>query len=148
MHKTYFGPKKKVNLIFIFGFSAELVAKDRIEYNDLVDSIKADSVSCSSEQKMETSNEAKGDYFVWCFFFTSLSIMSHDQLFAYLFFFSSRVSTNLLCFQNQKDSRKDSRDLNDPIVRLKRDCVGIMAAFRINKPFRHIVIVANTHLYW
>jgi CCR4-NOT transcription complex subunit 6 len=23
-----------------------------------------------------------------------------------------------------------------------------MAAFRINKPFQHIVIVANTHLYW
>uniref|UniRef100_A0A1J3JZQ4 Carbon catabolite repressor protein 4-like protein 4 n=1 Tax=Noccaea caerulescens TaxID=107243 RepID=A0A1J3JZQ4_NOCCA len=84
---------------------AELVAKDRIEYNDLVDSIKADSVSCSSEQKIETSNEAK-------------------------------------------DSRKDSRDLNDPVVRLKRDCVGIMAAFRIIKPFRQIVIVANTHLYW
>ncbi|CAL9216983.1 unnamed protein product [Arabidopsis halleri] len=90
--------------IFYKPSCAELVTKERIEYNDLVDSIKADSVSCS-EQKIETSNEGK-------------------------------------------DSRKDSRDLNDPLVRLKRDCVGIIAAFRINKPFHHIVIVANTHLYW
>ncbi|KAM7277345.1 hypothetical protein ACFE04_019211 [Oxalis oulophora] len=41
-----------------------------------------------------------------------------------------------------------SRDLNDPRVRLKRDCVGIMAAFEIKEPFHHVVIVANTHLYW
>ncbi|KAH0911086.1 hypothetical protein HID58_034407 [Brassica napus] len=85
---------------------AELVAKERIEYNDLLDSVKADSV-----QETETSNESKGD-------------------------------------EHAKDSRKDSRDLNDPLVRLKRDCVGIMAAFKINKPFHHVVIVANTHLYW
>ncbi|CAH8331323.1 unnamed protein product [Eruca vesicaria subsp. sativa] len=89
---------------------AELVAKERIEYNDLLDSVKADSVSCSA-QETETSNESKGD-------------------------------------EKAKDSRKDSRDLSDPLVRLKRDCVGIMAAFRISKPFHHIVIVANTHLYW
>ncbi|XP_023645562.1 carbon catabolite repressor protein 4 homolog 4 [Capsella rubella] len=96
--------------IFYKPSCAELVTKERIEYNDLVDSLKADSVTCS-EQKIETSNEGKGD-------------------------------------AKAKDSRKDSRDLNDPLVRLKRDCVGIMAAFRINKPFHHIVIVANTHLYW
>ncbi|XP_033135671.1 glucose-repressible alcohol dehydrogenase transcriptional effector isoform X2 [Brassica rapa] len=86
--------------IFYKPSCAELVAKERIEYNDLLDSVKADSV-----QETETSNESK-------------------------------------------DSRKDSRDLNDPLVRLKRDCVGIMAAFKINKPFHHVVIVANTHLYW
>ncbi|KAL0854611.1 hypothetical protein Bca101_059763 [Brassica carinata] len=90
--------------IFYKPSCAELVTKERIEYNDLLDSVKADSVSCN-EQKIETSNEAK-------------------------------------------DSGKDSRDLNDPQVRLKRDCVGLMAAFRINKPYHHIVIVANTHLYW
>ncbi|XP_013584071.1 carbon catabolite repressor protein 4 homolog 4 isoform X2 [Brassica napus] len=86
--------------IFYKPSCAELVAKERIEYNDLLDSVKADSV-----QETETSNESK-------------------------------------------DSRKDSRDLNDPLVRLKRDCVGIMAAFKINKPFHQVVIVANTHLYW
>jgi CCR4-NOT transcription complex subunit 6 len=46
--------------IFYKPSCAELVTKERIEYNDLVDSIKADSVSCS-EQKIETSNEGKGD---------------------------------------------------------------------------------------
>ncbi|KAJ0230992.1 Carbon catabolite repressor protein 4 4 [Hirschfeldia incana] len=87
--------------IFYKPSCAEVVAKERIEYNDLLDSVKANSVSCS-EQETEKA----------------------------------------------KDSGKDSRDLNDPLVRLKRDCVGIMAAFRINEPFHHIVIVANTHLYW
>ncbi|CAN8303743.1 unnamed protein product [Cochlearia groenlandica] len=90
--------------IFYKPSCAELITKERIEYNDLVDSLKA-------EQKIETSNETKSD-------------------------------------EKAKDSRKESRDLNDPLVRLKRDCVGIMAAFRISKPFHHIVIVANTHLYW
>ncbi|KAF8052508.1 hypothetical protein N665_1550s0004 [Sinapis alba] len=96
--------------IFYKPSCAELVAKERIEYNDLLDTVKADSVSCS-EQETETSNEANRD-------------------------------------EKAKDSRKDSRDLSDPLVRLKRDCVGVMAAFRINEPFHHIVIVANTHLYW
>ncbi|KAG5389025.1 hypothetical protein IGI04_030566 [Brassica rapa subsp. trilocularis] len=88
--------------IFYKPSCAELVTKERIEYNDLLD-----------EQKIETSNEAKGD----------------DK-------------------EAKEHSGKDSHDLNDPQVRLKRDCVGIMAAFRINKPFHHMVIVANTHLYW
>ncbi|KAH9753865.1 Carbon catabolite repressor protein 4 [Citrus sinensis] len=48
---------------------------------------------------------------------------------------------------SKKDSR-DHGDLNDPYVRLKRDCVGIMAAFRLKGPFDHVVIVATTHLYW
>ena len=47
-----------------------------------------------------------------------------------------------------KTTLADRGDPNDPRVRLKRDCVGIMAAFRLKKPFHHVVIVANTHLYW
>lgn len=39
-------------------------------------------------------------------------------------------------------------DPNDPHVRLKRDCVGVMAAFKLKDPSQHFVIVANTHLYW
>lgn len=39
-------------------------------------------------------------------------------------------------------------DPNDPRVRLKRDCVGIMAAFKLKDPFHHVVILANTHIYW
>nr|XP_043628127.1 carbon catabolite repressor protein 4 homolog 4 [Erigeron canadensis] len=42
----------------------------------------------------------------------------------------------------------DRGDPNDPYVRLKRDCVGIMAAFKFKKPHQHYVIVANTHIYW
>ncbi|CAM8883136.1 unnamed protein product [Rhodiola kirilowii] len=37
---------------------------------------------------------------------------------------------------------------SDPRVRLKRDCVGIMAAFRLKDPSHHLVVVANTHIYW
>ncbi|KAF8402344.1 hypothetical protein HHK36_013298 [Tetracentron sinense] len=47
-----------------------------------------------------------------------------------------------------KDGSGDHEDLNDPRVRLKRDCVGIMAAFKLRDPSHHLVIVANTHLYW
>lgn len=42
---------------------------------------------------------------------------------------------------------EDRGDPNDPRVRLKRDCVGIMAAFRLKDTLHH-VIVANTHIYW
>jgi hypothetical protein len=48
---------------------------------------------------------------------------------------------------SSKSTLEDHGDPNDPRVRLKRDCVGIMAAFRLkNTP--HHVIVANTHIYW
>lgn len=46
-----------------------------------------------------------------------------------------------------KNSRADRGDINDPCVRLKRDSVGIMAAFRLKDPC-HLIIVANTHIYW
>lgn len=48
----------------------------------------------------------------------------------------------------QKDNDGHRGDPNDPRVRLKRDCVGIMAAFKLKDPSQHVVIVANTHLYW
>ncbi|KAF3449236.1 hypothetical protein FNV43_RR09964 [Rhamnella rubrinervis] len=47
-----------------------------------------------------------------------------------------------------KGSPPDHGDSNDPRVRLKRDCVGIMAAFKLKDSYNHVVIVANTHLYW
>lgn len=37
---------------------------------------------------------------------------------------------------------------NDPRVRLKRDCVGLLAAFKLKDPCDHILIVANTHIFW
>lgn len=39
-------------------------------------------------------------------------------------------------------------DPNDPRVRLKRDCVAILAAFRIIEAPSKLVILGNTHLYW
>lgn len=39
-------------------------------------------------------------------------------------------------------------DGNDPRVRLKRDCVGIMAAFRFLDGPQHLLLLTNTHLYW
>ncbi|PWA26319.1 DNAse I-like superfamily protein [Artemisia annua] len=48
----------------------------------------------------------------------------------------------------QGTSSKDYGDPNDPYVRLKRDCVGIMAAFKFKEPYEHYVIVANSHIYW
>ncbi|KAK4557318.1 hypothetical protein RGQ29_007186 [Quercus rubra] len=47
-----------------------------------------------------------------------------------------------------KKAPEDHGDPNDPRVRLKRDCVGIMAAFKLKDLPDHVVIVANTHLYW
>ncbi|CAL9776632.1 unnamed protein product [Musa acuminata subsp. burmannicoides] len=43
-------------------------------------------------------------------------------------------------------SRKHQSD--DPHVRLKRDCVGLLAAFQLNDSSNHIIVVANTHIYW
>lgn len=48
----------------------------------------------------------------------------------------------------EKGAEKDRGDPNDPRVRLKRDCVGIMAAFRLKNLSQHLIIIANTHLYW
>ncbi|XP_076909173.1 carbon catabolite repressor protein 4 homolog 4-like [Bidens hawaiensis] len=51
--------------------------------------------------------------------------------------------------QKEKASDTNNRgDPNDSYVRLKRDCVGIMAAFKFKYPYQHYVIVTNTHIYW
>lgn len=39
-------------------------------------------------------------------------------------------------------------DPNDPRVRLKRDCVAILAAFRMLEAPNKCLILGNTHLYW
>ncbi|GAA0187464.1 mRNA polyadenylation factor [Lithospermum erythrorhizon] len=55
----------------------------------------------------------------------------------------SKTDTDL---ENTKGG--DRGDPNDPRVRMKRDCVGVMAAFKINGPSDHHLIVANTHIFW
>ena len=57
-----------------------------------------------------------------------------------------------LCITNQLtvglDVNTDRGDPNDPKVRLKRDCIGIMAAFRVPQALDNIFLLANTHIYW
>ncbi|CAO2827317.1 unnamed protein product [Amaranthus hypochondriacus] len=48
----------------------------------------------------------------------------------------------------EKGAKESHGDLNDPRVRLKRDCVGTMAAFRLKNFSQDLIIIANTHLYW
>uniref|UniRef100_A0A7N0VBX1 Endonuclease/exonuclease/phosphatase domain-containing protein n=2 Tax=Kalanchoe fedtschenkoi TaxID=63787 RepID=A0A7N0VBX1_KALFE len=85
---------------------AELVFEERIEYNDLVDSVNEETITLDVEPSTNTKAPA------------------------------------------QKDVHPDRGDPDDPRVRLKRDCVGIMAAFRLKDPTHHLVVVANTHIYW
>ncbi|GJW84771.1 DNAse I-like superfamily protein [Tanacetum coccineum] len=48
----------------------------------------------------------------------------------------------------QGKNSQDHGDPDDPYVRLKHDCVAIMAAFKFKEPYEHYVIVANSHIYW
>lgn len=73
----------------------------------------------------------------WSFHCPSLSMLV-------AYFLNDRFSGS----SSKNNTSEDHGDLNDPYVRLKRDCVGIMAAFRLKGPFDHVVILANTHLYW
>ncbi|MCO5590468.1 hypothetical protein L7F22_044438 [Adiantum nelumboides] len=49
---------------------------------------------------------------------------------------------------NDESRDIDRGDPNDPRVRLKRDCVGIIAAFRTFHALDRTFIIANTHIYW
>ncbi|KAL3651007.1 hypothetical protein CASFOL_007410 [Castilleja foliolosa] len=99
----------------IFYKQNKLVIEEKIDYNDLVNTVedpKTLSVDENGKSQVgDNKEESKADI-------------------------------------EQKDSQVDRGDPNDPRVRLKRDCVGIMAAFRLNNPTCHHVIIANTHLYW
>jgi len=58
------------------------------------------------------------------------------------------VFLSLFPDKNAKTDNSKRGDPNDPRVRLKRDCVGLLAAFKLSDPCDHILIVANTHIYW
>ncbi|KAI9177359.1 hypothetical protein LWI28_014169 [Acer negundo] len=110
------GQKRDGCGIFYKQNRSELLLQERIEYNDLVNSIQDEVVSCDDEQ---SNMLAKGN-----------KDAPKDGS------------------SHQNDTSKNHGDLSDPCVRLKRDCVGIMAAFRLKSPFDHVIVVANTHLYW
>uniref|UniRef100_A0A1D1XVK6 Carbon catabolite repressor protein 4 4 n=2 Tax=Anthurium amnicola TaxID=1678845 RepID=A0A1D1XVK6_9ARAE len=103
--------------IFYKPSSAELILKEEIEYNDLINFVHSGS---------DDGDNIKADL--------SRLTLSDDSSVEDL---SESINPN-----------DDLKDPNDPRVRLKRDCVGIMAAFRLNNSSHHLVIVANTHIYW
>ncbi|XP_017973266.1 PREDICTED: carbon catabolite repressor protein 4 homolog 4 isoform X1 [Theobroma cacao] len=110
------GQKRDGCGIFYKNNCAELLGKETIEYNDLVD-LLLDETSLSADKQNETLADGNN----------GAHAMNDSPV---------------------KSSPECRGDPNDPHVRLKRDCVGIMAAFRLKDPFHRVVILANTHLYW
>ncbi|GKA11975.1 hypothetical protein Tco_0691521, partial [Tanacetum coccineum] len=49
---------------------------------------------------------------------------------------------------DNKGQGQNSKDRGLPYFWLKRDNVGIMAAFKFKEPCERYVIVANSHLHW
>ncbi|KAK6158598.1 hypothetical protein DH2020_005912 [Rehmannia glutinosa] len=103
--------------IFYKQNNAELVIEEKIDYNDLVDTVEDGKTS-----SMDNSDK--------------------------LLVGGNKKEPKAVSDLELKDSQGDRGDPNDPRVRLKRDCVGIMAAFRLKNPSCHHLIIANTHLYW
>nr|ACR38125.1 unknown [Zea mays] len=102
------GDKRDGCGIFYKPKSAELVQKEVILYNDLVEKyVPSDNVNSA----LENNSSAEED-------------------------------------KNAKPDNSKRGDPNDPRVRLKRDCVGLLAAFKLSDPCDQILIVANTHIYW
>ncbi|KAH9320714.1 hypothetical protein KI387_015353, partial [Taxus chinensis] len=104
--------------IFYKREQTELLSEEVIQYNDLVPAGEVPVESCDGKDK-ETSTRTSRD--------ASPIKMSGSQ------------ETNL---------PNDRGDPNDPRVRLKRDCVGLLTAFKLTKPPHHVIIIANTHIYW
>ncbi|XP_062231276.1 carbon catabolite repressor protein 4 homolog 4-like [Phragmites australis] len=102
------GDKRDGCGIFYRPKSAELVQKEGIHYNDLVE-IYAPSDHVNNAPSNNFSPEEE---------------------------------------MNPKSDNNKRGDPNDPRVRMKRDCVGLLAAFKLSDPCDHILIVANTHIYW
>ncbi|XP_059663062.1 carbon catabolite repressor protein 4 homolog 4-like isoform X2 [Cornus florida] len=110
------GQKRDGCGIFYKHNSTELVLEEKIEYNDLANSIQDGTTSGIDKDNDKLASGNK-----------------------------DAEPQDGLALKNIQGNRGDP---NDPRVRLKRDCVGIMAAFKLKDPSHHIIIVANTHLYW
>ncbi|WCJ20532.1 CCR4-NOT transcription complex subunit 6-like [Euphorbia peplus] len=112
------GQKRDGCGIFYNNNCADLILEDRIEYNDLVSFVEDE--SCATGDKSADTCT------------TGSEVKNNEH----------KNGTS------SKATREDRGDPNDPRVRLKRDCVGIMAAFKLKDSYHNVVIVANTHLYW
>ncbi|KAE8657197.1 Carbon catabolite repressor protein 4-like protein 4 [Hibiscus syriacus] len=117
------GQKRDGCGIFYKKNCAELLLEETIDYNDLVPLVHGETFLSSDKQNAPLASGNKGD--------------DPKQDLSEKF---SELSV--------KGSPEHRGDPNDPRVRLKRDCVGVMAAFKLKHPFHHVVILANTHLYW
>ncbi|KAK6934835.1 Endonuclease/exonuclease/phosphatase [Dillenia turbinata] len=112
-------PNSSMNSLHVLSFSAELVLEEKIEYNDLVRFVQDGNISDPDNYPVVTEDQAS----------------EIEEAYFYQPFSGSVPRTS-----------EDGGDPNDPRVRLKRDCVGIMGAFRLKASFDHFIIVANTHL--
>ncbi|KAI6701864.1 hypothetical protein NL676_011000 [Syzygium grande] len=108
------GQKRDGCGIFYKQDRAELVLEEKIDYNDLVNSIEDNKDGSANKDTLEQSNGNRN------------------------------IQTNPAS-TNTPENRGDPNDLR---VRLKRDCVGILAAFRLKDLSRHLIVVANTYIYW
>ncbi|KAE8813284.1 carbon catabolite repressor protein 44-like [Hordeum vulgare] len=102
------GDKRDGCGIFYKPKSVELLQKEVIHYNDLVETCRLDDTVISAPSNNSSPSEESSG----------------------------------------KEDNKKRGDPDDPRVRLKRDCVGLLAAFKLSDPCEHILIVANTHIYW
>ncbi|KAF8033463.1 hypothetical protein BT93_D2159 [Corymbia citriodora subsp. variegata] len=93
---------------------AELVLEEKIDYNDLVNSIQDNKDGSTNKDSLEQSKENGNVH-------------------------TDPAATN---------APQNHGDPNDPCVRLKRDCIGILAAFRLKDPSHHLIVVANSQIYW
>ncbi|EPS62198.1 hypothetical protein M569_12594, partial [Genlisea aurea] len=71
----------------------------------------------------------------------SVSMESKEESGSSNFFFSFHICNN-------SPYNRGNRCLSDPQTSLKRDCVGLMALFKLKDPSSHHIIISTTHLYW
>ncbi|XP_031502875.1 carbon catabolite repressor protein 4 homolog 4 isoform X2 [Nymphaea colorata] len=114
------GKKRDGCGIFYKSSRVQLIMKETIEYNDLASSIE-DEIHLRCAVGPRSASEPK-----------------HNSL----------PTVNKTSDAAQDINQNERGDPNDPYVRLKRDCVGILAAFRLLDDFQHLVVLANTHIYW
>ncbi|CAN6487091.1 unnamed protein product [Victoria cruziana] len=113
------GKKRDGCGIFYKSSRVKLVMEEIIEYNDLANSIKDETHHQRAEGTSSTAELEDNSL-------PTMKISDADQ------------GLNL----------NERGDHNDPYVRLKRDCVGILAAFRLLHDPQLLIVLTNTHIYW
>lgn len=131
----------------------EIVEEQVVDFNDLVpaptevDTLESplqtdsetvrDSSPDKSRSRSRSSSPAKGN--IWFCYLFSVSLW-YEVLVKLVW-----IGTYESSIAAGPEYRGDP---NDPRVRLKRDCVAIVAAFRMRDSPNKILILGNAHLYW